>query len=734
MNERCKLAQQQTHSSCFGLSPFSAESQIMIRTLFGIAVFSQFAVSCFSQTGTDFQVPTVSENVAKAPFPRIAVTDLELHRLRGALEGNDEWAKRVVAEKIRAADKALGRKLTFPPSGGQHNQWYQCQDCQLALQTQDATHHQCPQCKRVYSGEPYDDVIYSRMHRENLKAALAAAWAHALTGKTKYAEYAAKVLTGYAERYRRYPYHTSRREKNPGRKKYGGHLFEQTLTEASAFATYIAPAYDLVCASGVLTTEQDQAIQQGLLRPMIANIEKYKVGKSNWQTWHNAAMIAGGGVLGDASLIQRAISDPRNGFVDQMNVSVSADGMWYENSWAYHFYTLRAMIQIAEYARRMQIDLWSHPRLQSMFSIAPDYAMPGGLLPRFGDDVNSRVASAKDSLEFAHHANPDIALEPFLNPRPTWDSVLLGRTTTGGNGGETKPQPKLFPAAGHAILRTDKPKNLSSVMTFGPYGGFHGHFDKLSFVFFGLGKELGVDPGRARSQAYRLPVHKNWYKATLSHNTVVVDKKSQAPAAGELLLFDSSDKYNAAMARCTSAYPGVEHTRLLLQTDEYLLIFDDLQADSNRRFDWYYHNRGRTVQCDVADATVTRLDKDYVGLEFIKNAQTGTTSGATRATFDLQTLQMELTLDAARNTQVLIGDGVGSSVLERVPLIRVTRRGTSARFAAVLEPVLRGEQPQVDSVNWIEQADGSILIHVKGNQVNDRIGLAPDRKNVSFNE
>ena len=37
------------------------------------------------------------------------------------------------------------------------------------------------------------------------------------------------------------------------------------------------------------------------------------------------------------------------------------------------------------------------------------------------------------------------------------------------------------------------------------------------------GRELGVDPGRARSQAYRLPIHTGWYKATVGHNAVLVD-------------------------------------------------------------------------------------------------------------------------------------------------------------------------------------------------------------------
>ena len=49
----------------------------------------------------------------------------------------------------------------------------------------------------------------------------------------------------------------------------------------------------------------------------------------------------------------------------------------------------------------------------------------------------------------------------------------------------------VFEDAGHAILRTRGDAGLTAAMTFGPYGGFHGHFDKLSFVFFGFGQGTG---------------------------------------------------------------------------------------------------------------------------------------------------------------------------------------------------------------------------------------------------
>ena len=337
-----------------------------------------------------------------------------------------------------------------------------------------------------------------------------------------------------------------------------------------------------------------------------------------------------------------------------------------------------------------------------------------------------------DLLEFAYHAYGQDAMVPFLSRSPTWDSVMLGRAVE-SRPAAPPPQSRVFPAAGHAIARTAGPKGLASVTTFGPYGGFHGHFDKLSFVFYGYGTELGVDPGRARSQAYRLPIHRNWYKATLAHNCVVVDRKSQAPASGRLLQFDVEPTHTIVVAQCDGAYDGVTHTRLLLQTSDYLLIFDDLQASQEHRFDWFYHNRGESAECPQIKQVVADPDADYAGMEYVDNVRIGATDDAPRVRFVSGDVTNVLTCDAAAQTELLVGDGVGASVLDRVPLVRLTRRGTSARFAVVLEPVSGSQGVTVRSVTWQEQ-NGRIDIVVLHDDHRDLATADNSWKRVTWRE
>ena len=642
------------------------------------------------------------------PWPAVACTPAELARLRAAY-ADTGLSHQVVARQVAAAEKALEHEVAFPPEGGQHNQWYQCDRCQIALETVDDTHHRCPTCSEVYTGYPYDNVIYSRRHSRLTRDLAACAWASALTGEDRFARRARDILVGYAERYEEYPYHSAnmgKRTDEPSRS--GGHVFEQTLNESSWMAP-VCTAYDLVRTSEALSMADHAAIRDGLLKPVYESIAANRAGKSNWQTYHNSAFLLIGGVLGDEDMVRQAICDPENGFLYQMEVSVLPGGMWYENSWSYHFYTLGAIESILETARRLGIDLYSTPGVRDMYTVALDYRMPDQTLPRLGDAVTGGIQVSR--YESAHHAWRDPAMLALLPQDPTWDSVLYGRTEIPVASPEARSS-LLKQAAGHGILRADGPEGpASAVLTFGPFGGFHGHFDKLSFVFFAMGRELGYDPGRSASQAYRLPVHRNWYRATTSHNTVLVDGVSQEGAAGEAELFLDAPGLAAVAAHTAEAYPGVDHHRLLVLRPGFLLVVDLLRAPDGRahRYDWLYHNRGEGVSSPQAQ------DEGEVpegqGFEYLQDVRRGQSADHVEATFSCGEGRVQATVDDSGG-EVLIGTGVGESVRDRVPLLIVRRTGTEALFAVILDPTRAGAEPEVARVTATGDGAGGCVVRV----------------------
>ena len=145
----------------------------MANPCFAMLLLTAVATTCWSQTPPAPPAITLSN---PQPFPSVACTPDELARLRAAWHGTGlEHA--AVARRISEAGSALQREVVFPPEGGHHNQWYQCESCQLALETVDARQHRCPKCKRVYTGFPYDNVVYSRTHSRLTRDLSSCAWA-----------------------------------------------------------------------------------------------------------------------------------------------------------------------------------------------------------------------------------------------------------------------------------------------------------------------------------------------------------------------------------------------------------------------------------------------------------------------------------------------------------------------------------------------------------------------------
>jgi oligo-alginate lyase len=669
------------------------------------------------------------QNSAIKKHPMIAVTSDELRRLKAAWTGSGA-EHMVIENRIKRVDKILAEPINFPPEGGQHNQWYQCSDCQIGLVTIDPTHHKCPQCQKVYSGFPYDNVLFSRQHSRNFSMAEDAAWAWAITGDKKYAEFSAKVLQGYAERYLNYPMvHAEVNDKSidvaaqkNGRYRSAGHIAEQTLNEAMLMIP-IVTAYDLIYDSKVMSKEDKKLIEEKLIRAMADCINVHKTGKSNWQTWHNTALFYAGTVLGDKAMVKQAFLDPENGFITQMKISVFPEGMWYENSWGYHYYTLSALTLMAEGARRLGTDIYSHEMLNKMYLIAFKYLMSDGSLPRSGDAVNDSPEN-NSTNEKAFAVYKDDRLLSTLPTEPTWDMILSGRKATRA---VDKPRSvsNLIPGAGQAILATYGPGKLTAALTFGPYGGFHGHFDKLSFVFFGYSQELGVDPGRAASQAYRLPIHQQWYKATTGHNAILVDGNSQKEAEGELLNFAATDSFAAVSADAGPAFDNIIQRRFLLLTPAYLLVIDELRAadDKEHTFDWLYHNKGRDVSSDLS-VSRSRLGDVTPGFLYLKDiaAYKVKKEKTIKLIFHGEQVTTYLTMTGQTGDEVFTATGPLASIVDRVPMTIVRRKGKTVYFISVLEPVSNQAQPDIESVNIIEKKP--LLISVAGKGGEDLISFS----------
>ncbi|MFA9477011.1 heparinase II/III family protein [Phycisphaerales bacterium AB-hyl4] len=663
-------------------------------------------------------------------YPMIATTPDRLERMRSAYQNSEQARTILDATFIEPARNVKGEPIHFPPRGGHHNMWYRCRDCEVPLNTLSDTKHQCPDCEHIYTGEPYDDVIFARQHAANLRNAWRSAWAYAITEDEVFARYTAKVLLGYSERYAGYEYrHASRNMDSEWAQRAGGRLDDQTLDEANFMARQIAPAFDLIRPSEALDSDSSDTIRENLIRPMLETIRRNQRGKNNWQSFHNAAYISGGALLDDAEQwVALAINDPAHGFLNQLEISITDDGMWYEGSWSYHHYSLQALVLLAMSAEHLGINLWDHPRFKRMYTLPLRYVMPDGSLPRFGNASDPKLSDMSSGggllSEPAYAALQDEQFRAMLPRTPTWLSVMYGSEAVEGRGElSTTTGSDVMPAAGHVVLRTNGDAGLAGAAVWGPHGGYHSHLDRLSFMWFAHGQELGLDRGRMRAQAYQLPIHTQWYRHTLSHNTVMVDEQAQRPADGELLYFAANDAYAAAVMQSDQVYEGVKHRRLWVMTPTYIVVFDALDADSPRRFDWLYHHAADDVSSDVATDALDLTGRDD-GFRYLRNTREGRTDEPIEFVFRGDDVATHLRMTADDDTWVMTGDGPSGTMDHRDPMVLVRHdEKQSTRFAAVIEPVKADAEPTVTQIRWQEE-QGYIVIQVDGVDWRDEIQLA----------
>ena len=451
--------------------------------------------------------------------------------------------------------------------------------------------HRCPVDNHVLRGDPsqaaldFDGNVISGAHFQLARQALDHGLVYQVTGAAPHAARAREILLGYAERYRSYPLHD-----NQGKSGRGGRIASQALTEAS-WLIEVAQAADLVWST--LSQTDRVTLQDKLLKPALEDVLfKRSPSIHNIQCRINSAIGLVGFLLGDEKLIARAIDDPVAGYWRQMAKGVLADGMWFEGSSGYHFFTVEGIWPLTEAALHCGRDLYG-PELQSMFDAPLTLAMPDFALPNFNDSgvVSLPGRAPLYELAFTRYHNP--AYVPLLaaSDRRNRMALLWGASRL-PTGRKQRLASCNSPDSGYAILQDGQSDAAVWLcLKYGPHGGGHGHPDKNHFILFAGGQVLAPDGG---THAYGSVLHRAWDQTTVAHNTLVVDETSQQRAQGQCLAFGTEAGVHYSVTDAGPIYPGVRFIRTAaLLTPDLILFVDQVQGSQPATFDLSYHQFGK---------------------------------------------------------------------------------------------------------------------------------------------
>ena len=629
---------------------------------------------------------------------------------------SEPWAAKIRDDLVRWAEdwpaghlKEYGLTEWAPPT--ERGGWggnYICEEHGVTLVFSPG-HNICPVCRKDFQGWPYDYVIYARRHGDNAEAVRDLGLAYQLTGNAAYAAKARDILLAYARIYPGLPIGSHKDWPRTGGRS-GGRVTSQTLNE-SDWVIHLAFGYDLVRAT--MEPADRALVERDVLRNASDVIARRVRSLGNWTARHNAAHLAVGLVLHDQALVDLAINS-EFGFRDHLRRSLTAEGVWHEGSWGYHFYALSALFLTQEMAARAGLAVPEIDKLRLALNAPLECALPDGTLPNFNDSHFIPLASAALRYDTGFRLFGDRRYLAVVRGAPRGLEALLWGAEHIGEGELPALRSSVLPQIGFATLRAPG-SDYTVAVKFGPHAGGHSHFDRLNFVSQAFGRHQAVDPG---TQSYAFKTHKTWDRVTLAHNTLVVDESSQAESVGRLLEWHPAPEVSSIRLEDATSYPGVRLERLLVHTAEYTIDVFSAEATDGRahRFDWIYHNAGT--------GSTTLAMKPYVGLpkkngyQHLSDPQAAETAADWSAMFTQKDTVLHLRMLGTPGTTVVMGTGLGQDLSVPVPYVMARREGTATRFVTLLEPA-RGAS-QVTAVREVRPG----IIEVSTTRGVDEIVLA----------
>ena len=210
---------------------------------------------------------------------------------------------------------------------------------------------------------------------------------------------------------------------------------------------------------------------------------------------------------------------------------------------------------------------------------------------------------------------------------------------------------------GLALIRkpyANKNSILDIVFKFASQGMGHGHFDRLSFMYYDEGREVLQDYGAVRFHNIEakggggyLKENNAFAKQSIAHNTIIVDQTSQyhanvkeGSAGNPELLYANFDNPDFQLAAATDkyAYQDVVLTRIMGVIElekEQPMILDVcyLQSDNEHQYDLNYSYLGDFI---TTNFTYTKKELPKVlgtnyGYEYLYETASGTSTQPTAA-------------------------------------------------------------------------------------------------------
>ncbi len=629
-------------------------------------------------------------------------TTAELGSLKS--RANSDAFRSALIRLRREADEFSAMQLAVPEFPGGYYHDFICPEhgVELRFDPHCPGEHRCPVDQARFVGEKYDAAWRWFVNHHLAESALRLAVLWRVEGDETQQKAVRRLLLDYADRYEFYR-GCPRTGQNPGVATY-------TTLDESVWVIPLAWAFSLI-ADALPAVESDRIISN-LLVPVAEHLVKRRYGAiHNFTCWHNAAIATIGRIARRPDLIRFAL-DGAMGQRAQLRDGLLGDGLWFEGSMSYHFYSVWALLMSAlAFRHDANTDITSDPALPKSLLTPIQCAYPDGTLPATNDcwyftsilgECCHGVPPAPDFYEiaFALYGEPAFAANLqrayASGPRDSVYALLFGAEALPPATEPVKVGVNL-PESGLAILRPTEGVDL--MLKYGPPGGHHGHPDKLSLTGWMQGWRMSPDLG---TPGYGVASLETWYRQTLSHNTVLIDGESQPPTQGRLERFASDSAIVAV------EWDGVKLRRVIHARADYFVDAFEVTCTSRRRIDWVYHNAGM-LTCNSAVRGVKAI-AGGVAYQHLSEISECSTSGPLELQWREGSFGLKLWMPRAADEQVFTGLSPANPPATKYGFL--LRRRDEARTVFVSVAHWHREISLMRAVNFLE--NGGLLIDLAG--------------------
>ncbi|MEA3288367.1 MAG: alginate lyase family protein [Candidatus Marinimicrobia bacterium] len=618
--------------------------------------------------------------------------------------------------------------------------------------------------------EPGESGGYAHeKHKQNYRDMKNAGYMYTFTGDETYARFIKDMLDTYADFYPTLGPHPLSHKQKPGR------LFHQMLNE-TVWLLNTAQAYD--CIYDWLSAEDHANYEKNIFIPMvnwfsIDHAEEFNR-IHNHGMWTAASVGMMGLVMGNDDFVERALygteKDGNGGFLAQIEHLFAPDGYYMEGAY-YVRYAMRPLLFFAEALERVKPEVkiyeFKEQIIKKAFYSAVQMTYPNGvflpindaslsmdilapgilfgtsvILDRYGIDKNLLGLAKIQGSVYPNGSGLKLAQayeKESVVVEPTWSSIEFVDGDDGTQGG-------------FGILRYGKGADQTLLaMKYGVHGLGHGHFDKLHFMYYDQGSDVIPDYGYSRwinietkFGGRYLPENNSYAKQTITHNTLVIDGKTQnnfnRKAAdkvhGNRHFFDATNGDVQVMsATANDHYDGVkmQRTMFLLKDArlDYPVVVDIYRVRSAQRhqYDMPVHFHGQIINSNF-EYTVNTAKREPIGKSdgyqhIWQIAQSVVNTDASLTWLDGHRYYSYLT-DIDSDTEMIfgmIGANDPNFNLRNEPLLIRRSEGKSEVFASVIEPhgyfseaqeVSSSVYPELTEIQVIGHSDVATVVKVMG--------------------